>query len=466
LSVVVVRRLFLAAAVALLLAAPAAAKGVPRDVTLTMSDGVQVACTFWSPEGVEAIRVPAVMLFHGLGGKRQDMAGDAETLAFGGYAALACDARGHGQSGGLFGLDGPRDVQDTRELFDWLGTQPGVRGDAIGALGVSLGGGAVWNATAAGIPFKAIVPVITWTNLREALAPQGLAKSGLALYLSLLVPQARYDPALLTGLPALVAGQNLAPVDALAAPRSVAGALPRITVPTFVVQGRRDFLFDLDQGIAAYRALGGPKRLYMGDVGHDPSPNPPKELPVLAGQVRMWFDRYLKGLPNGVEKTAPVLLAADPWTGRVAMYKTLPPTRRLTMRFPGRTTIAQGGKVARSVRLPEKRETFGDSVVSFTAASTTGWDHVVVVVSYGGTVVSVGGAPVRLGARPRTVLVHLLDQAVRIPRGARLTLTIAATSTAQDRANLLYAKDVAPGAQLAVGPATLGLSVLRVPVSG
>ena len=62
-------------------------------------------------------------------------------------------------------------------------------------------------------------------------------------------------------------------------------------------------------------------------------------------------------------------------------------------------------------------------------------------------------------------LVHLLDQAVRIPRGARLTLTIAATSTAEDRANLLYAKDVQPGAKLTVGPATLELSVLRVPVS-
>jgi pimeloyl-ACP methyl ester carboxylesterase len=463
-AVVMVRRLLLLSAAALALAAPAAAKGVSQDVTLTMSDGVQIACTFWSPQGVEATPVPGVMLFHGLGGKRQDMTADAELLSTAGYAALACDARGHGQSGGLFGLDGPRDVQDTQELFDWLASQPGVRGDAIGGLGVSLGGGAVWNAAAAGVPFKAIVPVVTWTSLREALAPQGLAKSGLGLYLSQLVPPERYDPALLVGLPALLAGQGLA-VDELAGPRSVAGRLPRITVPTFVVQGRRDFLFDLDQGIEAYRLLGGPKRLYMGDLGHDPSPNPPQELPVLAGQVRLWFDRYLKGVPNGVEKAAPILLAADPWSGRVATYRTLPSTQRLTFRFPGRTAIGQGGKVARVVRLPKLRETFGDSVVSFAASSTTGWDHVVAVVSYGDTVVSVGGAPVALGATPRTVRVQLLDQAVRIPRGARLTLTIAATSTAEDRANLLYAKDVQPAAKLTVGPATLGLSVLRVPVS-
>jgi hypothetical protein len=30
-----------------------------------------------------------------------------------GFASLMCDARGHGASGGLFDLDGPRDVQDT-----------------------------------------------------------------------------------------------------------------------------------------------------------------------------------------------------------------------------------------------------------------------------------------------------------------------------------------------------------------
>ena len=82
-----------------------------------------------------------------------------------------CDARGHGQSQGLFGLDGPRDVQDTKELFDFLAARPEISDTQIGALGISLGGGAVWNAAVAGVPFKAIVPLITWTNLATALAP-------------------------------------------------------------------------------------------------------------------------------------------------------------------------------------------------------------------------------------------------------------------------------------------------------
>ena len=125
------------------------------------------------------------MLFHGLGGKHQDMEPLATTfLAPAGYASLMCDARGHGTSGGLFGLDGPTDVADTQFLFNWLTARPEISDTQIGALGISLGGGAVWNAAVAGVPFKAIVPTITWTNLTTALAPQGLSKSGLVVLLS------------------------------------------------------------------------------------------------------------------------------------------------------------------------------------------------------------------------------------------------------------------------------------------
>jgi hypothetical protein len=58
-----------------------------------------------------------------------------------------------------------------------------------------------------------------------------------------------------------------------------------------------------------------------------------------------------------------------------------------------------------------------------------------------------------------------MNEAVTIPRGARLTLTLAAVSTAQSSANLLYARDVPPGSTLTVGRVTLALSVLRRPVS-
>ena len=48
----------------------------------------------------------------------------------------------------------------------------------------------------------------------------------------------------------------------------------RLTTPTLLIQGRHDFLFDIDQALAAYKALKGPKRLYLGDLGHPPAANP------------------------------------------------------------------------------------------------------------------------------------------------------------------------------------------------
>ena len=41
-------------------------------------------------------------------------------LAPAGFASLACDARGTGASGGAWGLGGPSEVQDVRDLFNWL----------------------------------------------------------------------------------------------------------------------------------------------------------------------------------------------------------------------------------------------------------------------------------------------------------------------------------------------------------
>jgi ABC-2 type transport system ATP-binding protein len=178
---------------AALLGARSALAASPQELTITAADGTALSCALVEPDGTAPTGGwPAVMLFHGLGGKHQDMEPIATTfLAPAGYASLMCDARGHGTSGGLFGLDGPTDVADTQFLFKWLTARPEVSDTQIGALGISLGGGAVWDATVAGVPFKAIVPVITWTSLTTALAPQGLSKSGLVVLLAQQVPTAR-----------------------------------------------------------------------------------------------------------------------------------------------------------------------------------------------------------------------------------------------------------------------------------
>ena len=68
------RALVAAVVVAAALAVPAAASA--EDLTITASDGAKLACTLNEPAGSPPTAGwPAVMLFHGLGGKRQDLVG-------------------------------------------------------------------------------------------------------------------------------------------------------------------------------------------------------------------------------------------------------------------------------------------------------------------------------------------------------------------------------------------------------
>jgi alpha-beta hydrolase superfamily lysophospholipase len=441
-----------------LLLAAALGLATPQPATITASDGTPLACSLVEPDGTPpAGGWPGVILFHGLGGSHTDMERIAlQGLAPAGYASLQCDARGTGASGGVWGLDGPREVEDARNLFDWLAARPEVSHTQIGALGISLGGGVVWNAAAAGVPFKAIVPIATWTNLQTALAPGGLPKSGLFQLVAAGVPTSRWDPSLAAAAPSLLQGGDLAAFDALAAARSSVGRLGTVTTPTLLVQGRHDFLFDIDQALAAYRRLAGPKALYLGDVGHPPAPNPPAELPTVYRLALQWFDRYLKGSGDTPPR---VELAHDPWDGTVTTYRDLPPTKTTSVALPGTTTLRAGATLARGARLTGgPHETFGDGALTVRYSNVKGWDHLVAVVTVAGRPTPVTEGGVKITAASGTAVVHLLDEAALVPAGARVVVTLGATSD-------VYATPVSAGSSITIEAETLKLSVLRKAVS-
>jgi pimeloyl-ACP methyl ester carboxylesterase len=444
-----------------LLFAAALGLAAPQPVTVTASDGVPLACSFVEPDGAPpAGGWPAVVLFHGLGGSHTDM----EPIATGafapaGIASLECDARGTGGSGGQFGLDGPREDQDAQDLYNWLAARPDVSDTEIGAFGVSLGGGAVWNAVAAGVPFKAIVPMITWTNLQTALAPAGVAKTELVALLAGLTPPSRWDPALLQSAQTLASGTVTPDAAAAAASRSPLAKLPTIGVPTLLIQGRHDFLFDIDQAETAYKELAGPKELYIGDVGHVPAPNPPAETSTYLGLAVKWFLKYL----TGAGSTGPaVVLAHDPWDGKTTSYGSLPPTKRISVSLPGSTTIGASGKVVRGVHLTGgPHETFGDSTVTVRYSGAKGWNHLVAVLSANGipTAISTGACPITSASG--TVQIHFMDESVRVPAGAKFVVTLAATSGNTP----VYATPEPAGSSITIKSESLTLSVLKRAVS-
>ena len=442
-------------------------------MSLQMDDGVSLAGTLYLPDGTPPTGGwPAVMLFHGLGGTHASMAPIAEGfLANQGYAVLAYDARGHGASGGLVTLDGPREMADVREAFDWFTSRPDVSDTQVGAMGFSLGGGAVLRAAVEGVPFKAIVPTITWTNLYEALAPQGWPKTGAIA--SFLQSVHSWDPTVYGIAQDAIRSENIDTVKAFSAQRSSLAGLSSLTTPAFFIQGRRDYAFDISQAKAGYKAVKGPKRLYLGDLGHAPAANPAAESPHYLTEAREWFDRYLKGLPNGIDTRPPIEVAADLWTGKTTSFKTFPKTKVLSLPLKGTRTITAGDKIVRTVKLPKRAlEAFGAASVSVGLSSTSGWPHLVAVLSAltpggGETVISEGGVPTSgLTGQSTRVTIRFLDDATLIPSGSRLRLTLASASTAQNIQNALYLDvGMSSSARLTVGRATLRLPVLQKRVS-
>jgi alpha-beta hydrolase superfamily lysophospholipase len=126
-------RMGLVACAVAIAAAPLAAAG--RTVNFNAPDGTPLVGTFYEAAPQPA---PCVILVHMLGRQRDDWAAVAERLQQQGLAALTIDLRGHGASGGTR-TPLSRMADDVAAAVRWLGSRTGVRPNAIGIAGASLG---------------------------------------------------------------------------------------------------------------------------------------------------------------------------------------------------------------------------------------------------------------------------------------------------------------------------------------
>jgi fermentation-respiration switch protein FrsA (DUF1100 family) len=118
---------------------------VSRRVTFP-SGGETLVGTLFTPAGPPDGQLPAVVVAGGQTCVKEQMAGRyAGRLAARGYAALAFDFRGFGESGGQ-----PRDyespsrkVEDIHGALTFLADQPGLDPDRLAALGIGVGAGYV-----------------------------------------------------------------------------------------------------------------------------------------------------------------------------------------------------------------------------------------------------------------------------------------------------------------------------------
>ena len=134
------------------------------------------------PVPAEQTPAPAVIMAHGFGGSKRSVAADAEQSARDGFVVLAYSARGFGRSDRADrpGLAGLRDPGRQRRSSTGSPTQPEVQLDApgdprVGVTGGSYGGALSLMLAGTDPRVDAVVPLITWNDLSQALFPNAQA---------------------------------------------------------------------------------------------------------------------------------------------------------------------------------------------------------------------------------------------------------------------------------------------------
>jgi len=264
-------------------AAPAAAPATQATTTDGCLDSVpepgsdepvKICYTIFKPAGASRTdQVPFIMHSHGWGGSRtRDPHAFRQWLDHG-YGVLSFDQRGFGESGGYAHVENPDfEGVDNVRLINLVSRLPWVQKDApgdprLGAIGGSYGGGyqylgAFEMIRRKGVPvYDALAPEITWNDLNESLAPQGVVRSEWAYALSAAsVPTDALPHEIYT---ALVEGSVTGDYPDGSGPSGV--DLPaffhrngpswqvsqgrRLDIPVLMGQGTTDTLFNLRQGL-------------------------------------------------------------------------------------------------------------------------------------------------------------------------------------------------------------------------
>ncbi len=130
--------------------------GAPERVTYHAEDGLRIVADFYAP--LEGEPAPAVLLLHQFNGSRAQWAELVPDILQWGYAVLAPDLHGFGESTVIL-RDGSEEDYELTDLDDmlldvaaaieYLKTRSEVDAEAIGVVGASVGGNLAYVASGA-----------------------------------------------------------------------------------------------------------------------------------------------------------------------------------------------------------------------------------------------------------------------------------------------------------------------------
>jgi predicted acyl esterase len=314
---------------------PASADGLADGETSASSTNlISLDANVYIPDGVAA-PAPAVVVVHGFAESKSTLAivAFAEDFAAAGYVVVTPSVRGFGNSDGMVSLVGPNEINDLKSII--LAMQAGSIGDTpavaipvtsqskFGVMGDSYGGGHTFEIMRAHVPgLTAVIPIIGWTDLYQALAPNDVPKLTYTLGLfagGFDVRDPNYAPVMFDWLRDVLGGT---PEKTRAGDaennidwRSVVFNPQDLTVPAFIIQGWQDDLFPAEQALLLSQTNNSIPflKLYIGGLGHPPASSnvTDGEGSFLQAQVVRWFDQWLKGIDNGITNEPPVTFAPE-----------------------------------------------------------------------------------------------------------------------------------------------------------
>ena len=363
-----------------LIPVPAEATGTASgDTSPNSSNNIHLDARVYIPDDVSA-PAPVVLIIHGYGGSKTDsrVVAMATDFATNGYVVLTPTVRGFGQSDGLVTLVGPNEVNDLKTII--LAMQTSTIGDSppvtipvttsslFGVTGASYGGGHSFEIVRTHVAgLTAVAPIIGWSDLYQALAPNDVSKFSynIGLFVSGFdLQDPNYDDQMFDWLGDLLSGDPES--TRTGGPqhnidwRSVIFNPSELTVPMFVIQGWRDWLFPAEQATSLFNGSTASPffKMYLGGLGHSPATitidNP--EALFLRQQLLRWFDHWLKGIDNGITDEPPVTVAPEltaTWSQTALVNANTFPLPGTTMNtyFLNGATLSTTGSAGRPVRL-------------------------------------------------------------------------------------------------------------------
>lgn len=273
-------------------------------------------------------------LVRGWGGGGVDVTVLSHAMIRSGYVGVLVDARGTGGSSGRWEILGEREQRDGIEIGRWITAQPWCDG-SIGAFGTSYGGVTALQAAGNRIPgLRAAFSVVPADDCRrDILKTGGMHAMFIPLWM-LMVAVLRWvvmPSDIIGGLgKGWLAGRLREPLNSI--PRywfeglrghgdmveddaridGTSAHVENIEVPTFLYGAWNDVFGS--SAITAFQRLrlaGGRRQVIMNDGTHSNvgsrlgGPGAPPRLDVLQ---RAWFDKWLKGIDNGIDEFGPVTL--------------------------------------------------------------------------------------------------------------------------------------------------------------